>query len=62
MDSDLLARFVIGAVVVLFATNRLEYHDTLAFAFKGSGAWDVLRYAAIMATLVVCVDLVIRGR
>lgn len=59
MDSDLLARFILASVVILFATEKLEYHDTLAFAFKGSRAWGALRYTAVVATLVMCVDLVV---
>jgi hypothetical protein len=61
MDSELLARFIIAAVVVLFAAERLEYHDTLAFVFRTSRAWEALRMTAIAATLVMCVDLVVTG-
>lgn len=61
MDSDLLARFIVSAVVILFATERLEYHDTLAFVFRGSRAWEALRLIAVTATLVMCVDLIVAG-
>lgn len=62
MDSDLLARFILGAVVILFASDRLADHDTLVFVFKCSRAWYGLRLAAITATLVMCCDLVLTGR
>lgn len=62
MEIDLLARFILGGVLLLEGSYRLTMiGSSTARIFFLSPAWMVLRYTLIAATVLLCISICVKG-